>query len=222
MQSSFSLIYRNAFKEFLYIDEPETHRYNRKFALKKSVEVKIHGNKRFIENLALRLGGETDFNFNDKKCHGFKNIIQDAECGLALLQECKSNHHLFVNFSLMQSVGNLQAVKGQNKFDRLDTFIFKLSKYLGSGKCKNNRDSSFIQLENQRHPIAEDMLTTYLENFTDINDYCKKVYFLIDSYFIERIIKEGQEDLVTLEHFKRYANLAKDFWKEKLKTGLYV
>jgi len=180
--------------------------YNRLFALNKDIEYREYNGNTYCE-ATDRLGGETDFNFNEEKYKYMKRIIGNNVDALKTLEVCKDNHHRLANFSLIQGMGNLQGFKGRNRLDRLDVFIYKLDKYFKS--CSSEvLDCSTS--ENQY------LLIKYLDNFVDIYDYVKRIYFIEDKYFVEKIIKQGKLPINTEIDVIRYMNLAQEFWKYKI------
>ncbi|MDR2714096.1 MAG: hypothetical protein LBB42_00980 [Coriobacteriales bacterium] len=151
------------------------------------------------------IGGETDFNFNADKKKKFEKLLDGH--GKDLLEECVRSHHTLKNFSLMASTGNMQGVKGANRFDRLDTFVHNLDDYfLGKTAVVLNR--SYVNLQ---------PLKNYLSTFTSVYDYCNKVYFIKDKKFVDRIIEEGQQPIGSCSDAIRYMELAKEFWVKKVK-----
>ena len=176
--------------------------------------------------LLLRLRGETDFNFNDKKCERYEKIInkiKDEETksnALSLLKECKKMHHSLLNFSLMQSVGKMQEVKSKGlkiryyyeQLDRLDTFIYYLDDY--------KKDESLIL--NCAYANKK-CLKDYLDKFKDVYDYCEKIYFIkieknkrnTEEDLIQKLIKSGRKALDSCERVIEYMNLAIEFWGKK-------
>ena len=186
--------------------------YSRLYAIKKDA-VPLDGKRLYYEP-CLRLSGDTDFNFNDKQYEKFRKIIKDAE-SLSLLDECRKKHHTLQNFSLMQTVGNMQGMKArglmtENGFewmDRLDSFIFLLSEHF-----KNPEQSPL-----KNYPISEpnyNELCKYLSAFQSINDYCRRMYFIQDE-LIDRLIENGRKHITEEEAAKEYLLLANAFWQQK-------
>lgn len=199
---------------FKYANEPnETGKNNRLFILLKGTKTKTeNGIERFSPG--CRLGGECDFNFNAKKCVLFENIINgdasatvcDKENARGRLENCRKNHHTLLNFSLMQSVGDLQGVKGSNRFDRFDTFISNLNKYyLGISDLVLQSATSY----------NKPMLKSFLNDFKDIYEYCSIFYQLNDREFIDRIIKDGAMPISNISELTRYMTLAEEYWSIK-------
>lgn len=157
------------------------------------------------------LGGETDFNFNEKK---FPVLMQILERGKARhkdfekLQFCKRNYHSVVNFSLMPATGAMGNFKGSEEFDRLDCFICSLNEFYASGN---------YQILSEGKGDNKEYLLNYLNLFNDIYDYCRKIYFIDERDFVDRIITDGQKPLESREDVVRYMNLAIDYWNRKEK-----
>ena len=61
----------------------------------------------------------------------------------------------------------------------------------------------------------KEYLLNYLNFFDDIYDYCRKIYFIEDREFVDRIIANGQKPLESREDVVRYMNLAIEYWNRK-------
>ncbi|MBR2524765.1 MAG: hypothetical protein IKE53_10075 [Clostridiales bacterium] len=163
----------------------------------------------------LRLSGETDFNFNDYKIRIFKDYLRNGE-DLNLLASCSDKHHTLVNFSLMQTVGNMQALKskglsiGNGRYewaDRLDSFVYILDQYF-----KDRNDGTSLLILNAG--LNANLLKNYLSQFKDAYEYCNSVY-LIDDDLIDRLLANGSKPLSCENVAKEYLLLANEFWKQK-------
>lgn len=209
-----------SYRDGKYYDEPIYGRKNRYHFLSKNasynkITKEYSGEK---ENLS----GECDFNFNHFKSKVFKRILEYEQEGsreqwLTRLEECKKMHHTLLNFSLMQTKGNMQGFKGncfdgerETMLDRLDTFIFYLSEYYRTDDSR--KDSTLILKNASSNKI---ILKGYLNSFIDIYDYCNKIYLLDEKKFVDRIIYEGKLQIKTPDDVKRYMLLALDFWDKK-------
>ena len=176
-------------------------------------EVVVKGKKGF--RACQRLRGETDFNFNAKKVAYFKKFL-DVDSGsrledLALLDFCKSMHHALVNFSLMPSCGNLQGFKGSyEKQDRLDSFVWSLNNYY---TFPGNKFNTAV-IENASF-YNKQTLVEYLDSFNDIYDYCKKIYFIEDTIFVDKLISNGTSLFRSSSDVVKYLQLAIEFWDMK-------
>lgn len=207
--------------DYNYKNEAETSgKVNRMFALSKQTEIKYEGGIQYFKP-NYRLGGECDFNFNKKKYELFKNIInndmtasdRDKENALYQLEKCHKTHHTVLNFSLMQSVGNLQevkgsdcGVKGSDPFDRFDTFVSNLNEYyLGNSDLVLQSATS----------SNKSMLKLFLDEFKDIYEYCSIFYQLNNRKFVDRIIKEGSMPICNVSELTRYMTLAEEYWSLK-------
>ena len=115
-------------------------------------------------------------------------------------------HHTLLNFSLMQSIGNMQKFKGSNRFDRLDTFVSVLHNYF----CGiSNEILRCASLSN------EPSLKSFLTGFKSIYDYCKTFYFIDNKEFIDELIRQGNMPITNINELVRYMNLAEKFWMLK-------
>ncbi len=155
------------------------------------------------------LGGETDFNFNEKKFAYFMQILQQEKArhkDFEKLQFCQKNYHSVVNFSLMPATGAMGNFKGSKTFDRLDTFICSLNEFYTDGN---------YQVLSEAKGKNKEYLLNYLNLFDDIYDYCRKIYFIEEREFVDRIITNGQKPLESREDVVRYMNLAIDYWNRK-------
>lgn len=197
-----------------YKNEAETPgKVNRMVALSKQTKIKYEDDIQYFKP-DYRLSGECDFNFNEKKYELFKNIINNdmtasvrkKENARYQLEKCHKTHHTVLNFSLMQSVGNLQGVKGSNCFDRFDTFISDLNDYY-HGISNSVLQSSTL--------ANRSMLISFLNDFKDIYEYCAIFYLLDDKSFIDRIIKEGSMPISNVCELTRYMTLAEKYWSIK-------
>ncbi|MDO4667661.1 MAG: hypothetical protein Q4A90_07490 [Streptococcus sp.] len=101
----------------------------------------------FLEYPELKIGGDTDWNFNDNKENDYKyskykifvdKIIYDKKISktrtfelIKKLNFCNSMHHTLLNFSPMLVSGYLQNIKGGGCYglDRLDSFITMIDNY---------------------------------------------------------------------------------------------
>ena len=192
--------YKYKSKWLNYINQPK-NQDNRLYALENNTIIK----ENYCEASA-RLGGETDFNFNDKKVNLFQKIIGNDSDALKQLKICKDNYHTLVNFSLMQSMGNMQAYKGKNRFDRFDVFIHDLAMYFRG--LSNNVLSASSDI-NRRYLIS------FLNQYINIYDYMKSTYFIQDAFFVDKIIEQGAMSIENVEDVVRYMNLAQEFWNQK-------
>ena len=195
-----------------FVDKPLENE-NRLYALKRNTKmIEKDGNTFFLA--CCRLGGECDFNFNKKKMNLFRELIENdsyvsterKDEADGLLKICEEGHHKLFNFSLMESMGNLQGFKGANRFDRLDTFVYELNLYY---KGLSNR---IIIAANE---ITRAGLIAFLNKFKDVYHYCKEIYLIEDKEFIEKIIQNGSNPITNTSELIQYMNFALEFWKQK-------
>ena len=200
---------------YTHIPKKDPQKDNRLYALKRETQIVYDGSVAYCEP-ADRMGGECDFNFKDdekeSKYRLFKNIIetsqdeQERQTALIQLEKCKKMHHTLLNFSLMQAMGNMQKAKGRNRFDRLDTFIYKLNRYL-LGVSEEILNCATDQ--------CKQSLIMFLEKYSNIYEYCKEMYFIEDSAFVDEIIQQGTLPIRSCKDVIRYMNLAEQFWERK-------
>ena len=195
---------RNIWLNYIDLPSPDSRDYNRLFALKNdTVRIEKEG-VTYIEP-AYRYGGECDFNFNQEKYTDFKAFIGGDAYALDRLEKCRAKHHTLINFSLMQALGNMQGVKGEEDYDRLDVFIHKLNQYFEGSPdevvCSAGRNREFLE--------------KYLHGFRDIYDYCEKIYFIDNKEFVDEIIRQGALPIAGCRDVIRYMDLADEFWRRK-------
>lgn len=165
----------------------------------------------------FKLGGDCDFNFNEKKLKLFKKILS-SDLNYKLIETlnyCSNMHHKPLNFSLMPVTGSINNLKGNlhidefeiiklsnNSLDRFDTFISVLNLYY-----KNN-DNLILKLSrNNKEPLIN-----FLNKFKNTYDYCEKIYFIKDKSFVDKLIENGMEPIKDMDSVVRYINLAKGYW----------
>ena len=199
-------------KWYNYVNKPKPG-YNRKYVLEKEAKIKTVKDTEFIMP-ANRLGGDCDFNFNEKKCDAFRALIdndvasnqEEKKKARKQLEHCRNMHHTLINFSLMQAIGNLQEFKGSNRFDRLDTFIYELDKYY------RGISNAILQSSSPNNKPA---LISFLNDFKDIYEYCATFYFITDKQFINEIINQGSKPIRNTIELITYMDLAEKFWIKK-------
>lgn len=170
--------------------------------------IKIKNNTMGLGDSFL-LGGETDFNFNEQKFFYLMQILRQEKVrhkDFEKLQFCNKNYHSVVNFSLMPATGAMGNFKGSEKFDRLDCFICSLNEFYTNGN---------YQVLSEAKGKNREYLLNYLSLFDDIYDYCRKIYFIEEREFVDRIITNGQKPLESREDVVRYMNLATAYWDVK-------
>lgn len=164
----------------------------------------------------LRLSGETDFNFNEKHYSTLEIYLKHEPEYLLKLKKCKEQQHCLLNFSLMQTMGNMQGFKGIKCDDRLDRFIYYLGEFFENGA--DNKLGEYIQ-KGDKDILASKSnrmkLKDYLNQFGNLTDYFKKIYFISDEKFIEKLRLHGQKDLNTSKNVKTYIDIVYCFWEKK-------
>lgn len=216
-----------------------------------------------------RLGGDCDFNFNKSKYQIFikrllglsskdnvnieENLKHPQNDSIELLNQCHSMHHTFLNFSLIQGSGGMNNLKGAQlkldgekikenpQLDRLDKFVTFLDEFFRIDKNDDEKQMSKLKAGQIGQNNVE-FLHHYLNQFSNIYDYCAKIYFLpTTGYFtgmmkelnadltksawrtlldnnqklIDDLIEFGKETLDPLEHIIKYMLIAVRFWQSK-------
>lgn len=180
----------------------------------------------------LRIAGETDFNFSKRPYSGkstqkyeyYRELIKNESDKVEQLDWCEKRTHSLENFSLMLVPGEMNNIKGKGR-DRIDKFIYILKGYFE--ERENHKGDKYwheifskVKGKNYKKEYQEDCLEViyeYLALFTDIKDYCKKIYNmdkemvgeLIDLW--ERISKKGE----SLEDVKSFMEQAEAYWRKK-------
>lgn len=208
-----------------YYDEPNSkYPYvNRYYFLSNEATYEDESGKYSGED--ANLSGDCDFNFNESKCRIFEHMVKAEykDCSrmqkyaLDLLEECKNMHHSLLNFSLMQTKGNMQGFKGSclnngvyASLDRTDTLVSYLASYY---KLQDYQKCDSYIIVNAG--VNKDTLKEYLDLFKDIYDYSKKIYLIDNEKFVDRMIKEGCLLIKTGHDVVRYMLLALEFWDRK-------
>ena len=193
-----------------YLDISSTSGYNRLYAIAKD-QIPIYNRRTRIKyyKACSRLSGEVDFNFNHKHSPFFEKLLLSENRALNNLEHCKEMHHNLLNFSLMQTMGNLQGFKGIFCDDRLDRFLFFLDKYYKLDLSKRNH-SPIIK----NAGLNSCSLMDYLSNFNDAYDYCNKIYF-IDEKLLNKLLINGEKEINTADDVERYLSLACEYWETK-------
>lgn len=190
-------------KNKYFVNKPKSEG-NRLYALAKNTIIE----NGFCES-TTRLGGDTDFNFNNKKAILFRRIIGNDSGILAQLDRCVNKHHTLVNFSLMQAMGDMQGQKGEDPFDRFDVFVFNLDRFF-SGLPNNILNSSRASDSNKKH------LSLFLkQKYNNVYDYMRKTYFIKNEALVDKIIAQGAMEIKTKDDVVRYMNLAEEVWNTK-------
>ncbi len=192
-----------------------------------------------------KISGETVFNFGigkkgnvNQKFEYFYRVLVDSYCGnectyyLNKLIECSYNNYSLNNFALMPCTAGMNNFKGTSKYmsevnnqklDRFDKFIFWLNDFLNSPKrsvdhiifsCAYGKTSKDRTAEENTR-VLKKALFNFLTNFSNIGEYCKYMYLIEDSDYIDKLIENGQTPIVSGEDVVRYMELAEEYWKIK-------
>lgn len=203
-------------ESYNYISCQSKTKPNRLYAIKEPKEKLIIGDFDWYK-AQLRLSGDTDFNFNDKHFPKMKLLlmkeenIETRDKYLKSLEICKDNHHRLLNFSLMQTVGNMQSFKGRFCDDRVDRLIFYINRYYNT-KIKD--ETAIIKYASKSNAKG---LIKYLDMFKEggIYEYCEKVYFIKSKKLVDKLIKNALQDFNDSKSIMNYIDLACEFWNEK-------
>ena len=174
----------------------------------------------------FKMSGDTDFNFgkdkkSKKKYEQFKELLRrdyerdELNAYLDELDKCYDTYHKVENFSFMPMTGGLQLVKGSCQYDRLDMFVYRLSRYYET-EGKDKFVLSRARTSNRK------ALDKYLKLFDSIYDYCAKIYMINNKELVKKIIAQGEESIDSGASVVRYMKLAEEFWnnkKQMLKNG---
>lgn len=208
----------------VYIPKPKVGDFNRLYALSKEAELLTDESGNEYYKAVERLSGDVDFNFNNKHYPFFEACLKNEPKEylrkeyLFKLEECTKMHYSLLNFSLMQTMGNMQKFKGKKCADRLDRFIYYLGRFYETDK-RERHTTDIIHIKNgdEDKESNRKALMDYLNQFEDLTDYCKKIYFISDAGLIEKLRWHGQknERLDSPEKVRTYIDLAYCFWEKK-------
>lgn len=212
--------------------QPSKYRY---FAINRKESLNFPQFNKWLNK--VKIGGDTDFNFKsgckrNRKYEFYKDIIENEVSFLKLekvkfldqLNECKERHHSLENFSLMLVTGGLNNFKGSLSQDRIDRFVFLLNEYFELREDTRNYEHVVFSRAiarksktNENNPlILKDILYDYLNMFTDINDYCNKIYKISDQKLISDLIASGSKGTFkTGQDVVEYMRLAMHYWEIK-------
>lgn len=201
----FQVIYRNRFGQYfdlINIQDTGTKipkRWYAKINKKRYPELRK-------EYPTFKIAGDCDFNFNVKKVERYGKLLNGEES--SLLAECANMHHSPYNFSFMPITGKMQDVKGSDKFDRFDKFLYLLSIYYSQASYENREKCQLLRLATKANKPA---LMKYLDSFHNVFEYCSEIYF-IDESFVEKLIANSRDDIQDKKSAIQYMKLAKEYW----------
>lgn len=172
----------------------------------------------------LVYSGDTDFNFGLGWSHSifdkYKNYIDEISFGsddereqfikryTTSLMVCQDVYKSIVNISLMPKTGNLQMTKKGLGNDRLDVFVWALDRYYD----ENEHINLLVNYSTWNHM---EHLYQYLNQFSDVYEYCKAVYH-INGSLVDDMIESGKKGIDSPERVIEYMYLALRFWRQKL------
>ncbi len=121
---------------------------------------------------------------------------------------------MFPNFSLMPCTGGMNNKKGRFGYsDRFDEFIYYISQYYKI-KCENEKYEyvkNILWSNPQKKEVTISALCSFLDLFKDEYDYCKRMYF-IDNTFVDELINNGEKTAHDGFDCKRHCELAQWYW----------
>ncbi len=221
-------------KKYLYANAPLSY-YNRLFALTTGTQPVYEKSGVAYYNAIERLSGDTIFNFNARKYSTLlrlafstsKNDDEFSEIKDELLW-CSTQHHSLYNFSLMQTMGNLQGYKQKGlksisnsyeNLDRFDTLVYLLFCYYTcdpretlSSYCKPSKNRSNGEFLIR---FLEKFRTTCNDVDTSIYNFCQQVYLIDDRDFVDKLIKNGSKPIKDCNDIRTYIKTAKTYWEMK-------
>lgn len=172
----------------------------------------------------LVYSGDTDFNFGAGWSHSifdkYKKYIGEISFGndeereqfikqyTTNLKVCQDVYKSIVNISLIPKTGNLQMTKKGLGNDRLDVYIWALDRYYDENEHVN-------LLVNNSTGNHMELLYQYLNQFSDVYEYCKAVYHINES-LVDDMIESGKKGIDSPERVIEYMYLALRFWRQKL------
>lgn len=207
----YKIVYKDLIEQYFDVNtlsDKETNKERYYLKLNNSLQKQTRFKK-------FKMAGDCDFNFNSGKVIQYKELLSNdkkviAEADDKTLSWCANHHHELVNFSWMPITGELNCKKGLSKhyqeeksMDRFDLFINKLDSYY------ENKNREIFSKRNQ------EALEWYLNQFSNIYDYCKKIYFIDDKKFVDEIIESGKRPINSRESALNYMDLAKRYWELK-------
>lgn len=192
------------------------------------------------------ISGDTLFNFKSeidgaKKGYGkyekYKKILENAkefdevqkEWYLYMLKFCNKMNYTLHNFGLMSVTGGLQRFKGNvgGKWDRMDSFVYWIDRYFKDNPASNMFTYIIPNWKkyktNEEKVMAKSAIRADLEIFLEMFDkdiyaYCREMYLITDSAYVEKLIESGKQDIKCGKDVVRYMELAIEYWimKDKI------
>lgn len=166
----------------------------------------------------IEAGGDIDFNFKMEKVKYFKDIVENGKSELSnnekrnIINKLLLFHELTYhpnNISIMPVNGALNLIKQSIGNDRLDTFIYIIKLYYdGITSIILNYGGIKVYTKNR------ELLKGYLDSFSNIYDYCRKIYH-IEEDLTNELLELGSKAIDTPEMVDTYLNYALKFWSQK-------
>ena len=182
----------------------------------------IDNNDICVKGVRIEASSDTDINFKRNKIRYYEDIVDSnsGEMDMIQIENLKRqlnvlNHLTYTptNISLMPRTAGLNNIKQNWGNDRIDTFIYMLDLYY-----KGNRSIILDAGRRTRGIIsykARNQLALYLDSFSDIYDYCEKIYH-IDKVLVDIMLQTGGMGLECAEMVDIYVSIANAFWNQKL------
>lgn len=174
------------------------------------------------------MAGDTIFNFKKKsntayrqngKYETYENLLSESN-QIDELEHCHYRYHDFENFSFMPITGGLQGVKQIYAQDRFDKFVVLLKQYYDLPKGERDKHIFITYRKGYgRGKICvenKEALKAFLGKFDNHFEYCKKIYFINES-FVEELILQGCKPINNGKRVIEYMKLAKDYWEIRKK-----
>ena len=106
-------------------------------------------------------------------------------------------------------------------YDRLDTFLAFIDYSL---KERNRLNQSKPGIKEIGEFVGNSVFTAslkgenfgklydFLKNYPTVYEYCKNMYAIDNSAFIDRLVESGKKPINNVENLEEYMNLAIDYW----------
>lgn len=188
-----------------------------------SVGLNLIRNRAYAKHLSgkFSIAGDVDFNFNDKRYDSLKKSLNEED--RRLLDSCYEMHHSFENCSLMLMTGSMQLTKGAGSIFKGDLFNVHLQNMNMFFSIRNSSSEiNFINLQKKLKSEKIFLLSKrnaknlyeFLNQFTDIYDYCKQIH-LLDTKEIVKKVLECKIEKIDKETLVDYMRLAESYWEHK-------
>lgn len=181
---------------------------------------KENGAYYYDNDIDIEISGDVVFNFNDKKCKLYEDIInQDKEfteevkkCILDMLEKCKNMHNSPQNVSMIIKTGGLNNFKQGIANDRMDVFICEINNYYEGNKLRILEHGCMPKNSFSNRQELEKIMTKIGEGKEGFNNFVLLFYHLKDERLIESIIQSGHNRIKDCRSLYRYMCLAYEYW----------